>query len=283
MPTTEQVGNVVNGVLSFCTFPSPSELQDHKCYICLNDTLGPNRTEKPTKLRCGHVLGMSCLMTWALMKLKAGCTDLPCPFCRESFSAVPATVVAPMRFQGLSDLEDSDSEDSDEWNPHLWVNSIQSWSPENRAEMSHRDICQIHRAEELWNIFCTAMLDFLDRKISDLEHSPSIAIMVFLYTHGPLVMDILSWGTVYNFHLARTRLGWRPERDEHLREQLREPYEHLLAHLQMMHVTDEKWRLFQAFQAPNPQLVSYRDRLEQCRVKLAGYAQAADDERNATR
>ncbi|KAL8798984.1 MAG: hypothetical protein Q9182_006229 [Xanthomendoza sp. 2 TL-2023] len=267
MPNTEQIGDIVNKIISTCTFPSPSELEDHTCHICHTESLGPDGSERPTKFRCGHILGMSCIMKWAFTELEAGSTDLQCPFCRASFFAVPAMRDTSRRYEALDNLR-------------MWSSHLANWTPEGpEGIMNNRSyICRIRRAEELWDIFCQSMLDFLDRETSNTGWTPSEAIELFICSSTPPMMQYLSWGTVYNFAYAYMKQGWRPTFDTELfiTENFWQPYEELLAHLRMMDADDLEWRVFQAFQAPNFQLMEFRNRLEQCRIKLAQRARGAE-------
>lgn len=68
-----------------CTFPTVDELHDTTCNICLNDSMQKNTQhgpEIPVKLPCGHVFGMTCLLTWASSSLPS---RKLCPCCRRRF------------------------------------------------------------------------------------------------------------------------------------------------------------------------------------------------------
>ena len=68
-----------------CTFPSADELHDATCNICLNDSMGKHTQhgpEIPVRLQCGHVFGMTCLLTWASGGLPS---RKLCPCCRRPF------------------------------------------------------------------------------------------------------------------------------------------------------------------------------------------------------
>ncbi|KAL8811171.1 MAG: hypothetical protein Q9223_005137 [Gallowayella weberi] len=162
----------------------------------------------------------------------------------------------------------------------IWTSHLANWTLEDPSEMMDEDlISQIRRAEELWDIFCKSMLDFLDHQVSDPMWAPSEAIENFVRVETRPIMEYLSSGTVYNFAHAYMIQGWRPEsyHIEFINEFFREPYEELLAHLRTMDAEDDTdWRIFQAFQAPSFPLVEYRNRLEQCRIKLAQRARAAE-------
>ena len=66
MPTIER-SEVITQLVTGCTFPKAADLTDltdHSCRICQEPSLEPHGAEIPIKLRCGHVLGMTCLTTW---------------------------------------------------------------------------------------------------------------------------------------------------------------------------------------------------------------------------
>lgn len=71
--------NIVTNLLrAICSLPEPTTLQDHSCHICLNtfNICG----EPPIQLPCGHIFGLSCLVTWTQEKL-----FITCPMCRIQY------------------------------------------------------------------------------------------------------------------------------------------------------------------------------------------------------
>ncbi len=91
MPTNSALASIINDFHRACTFPPPTSLgtesENHTCPICQEDTLQTDGTEVPIKLiACGHVFGMTCLLTSTLDKVDAG-AEAQCPFCRTVYLA----------------------------------------------------------------------------------------------------------------------------------------------------------------------------------------------------
>lgn len=255
MLTTAQSAEIFNRILSACTFPGTTELEDHKCHICQEESLG-NGTEKATKLDCGHILGMACLMKWTLQKVNEGSVAIPCPFCRMPFLTSPAMT-------SQRDISERDELD-------IWVENLARWSPGEPESMSNLAISRIKRAEELWDRLCSTILDSIDRSIAPSEHGFTSQIENLLCGTTFVAQRILSFGNVYNFQVAYVAQGFRLDSTfhEYLGSCLA-PYQELIAHLRTMGAPDEDWRVYQAFQSPSGQLVEYRRRLEDCRFRLS--------------
>ncbi|KAL8774353.1 MAG: hypothetical protein Q9209_001104 [Squamulea sp. 1 TL-2023] len=66
---------------NICTFPAAKRLEDTTCHICLNAF---TESDEPTKLPCGHILGLACLTTWT-----TGRRYPTCPVCREPYLPSP--------------------------------------------------------------------------------------------------------------------------------------------------------------------------------------------------
>ncbi|KAL8672050.1 MAG: hypothetical protein Q9168_003477 [Polycauliona sp. 1 TL-2023] len=87
MATPGRYADIVDQLVSSSTFPSAADLEDHNCSICYRgflEHLDASEGEIPIKLRCGHVLGLSCLLRWAFQQVE----QLPnnshlCPICRR--------------------------------------------------------------------------------------------------------------------------------------------------------------------------------------------------------
>ncbi len=78
----QQIGAILAKISATCTFPTAAELDDSTCQICLHDSLGVRGTEHPVKLRCGHILGLNCLLNWASTD---NASRALCPLCRTPF------------------------------------------------------------------------------------------------------------------------------------------------------------------------------------------------------
>lgn len=92
----QQIGAILAKISATCTFPTAAELDDSTCQICLHDSLGVRGTEHPVKLRCGHILGMNCLLNWASTD---NASRAVCPFCRTPF-LTPGAVGPGRQWQG---------------------------------------------------------------------------------------------------------------------------------------------------------------------------------------
>ncbi|KAL8976158.1 MAG: hypothetical protein Q9205_007785 [Flavoplaca limonia] len=69
---------VTNFLSAICSLPDPATLQDCSCHICLNNF--STSSEQPIQLPCGHIFGLSCLVTWTQEKLYTNC-----PMCRIQY------------------------------------------------------------------------------------------------------------------------------------------------------------------------------------------------------
>ncbi|KAL8825524.1 MAG: hypothetical protein Q9170_007759 [Blastenia crenularia] len=90
----EGYGNILARLSSTCTFPTEDELGDEEnCHICLRSSLQAHGGEVPTKLGCGHVFGMSCLLNWvsSSINIAEGRTSPTCPVCRTPFMNAEAS------------------------------------------------------------------------------------------------------------------------------------------------------------------------------------------------
>ncbi|KAL8837527.1 MAG: hypothetical protein Q9170_002486 [Blastenia crenularia] len=262
MLNAEQSAEIVNTVLSTCTFPSATELDDYKCVICHEDSLGIDGTEKATKLSCGHVLGMSCLVTWTLKKVKDGSRALHCPFCSRCFLTTPLAL--SRRESERQDLE-------------KWIAFLAQWSPGGEPRNFEVEmIGNIRQAEELWNRLCNAVLESLELELTRSERGLRWRIEELICGAGVLVEQLLSFGNVYNFYVAYTYQNYEPDVDTHqFLPHFWEPYHELVAHLRTMGEPHMIWRVYQAFQSPPGQLAEYRLRLEHCRLLLSSQIEEA--------
>ena len=255
MLDTQESAEIVNKVISACTFPGATELEDPRCHICRDDSLGTGGAEKATRLPCGHVLGMSCLMRWAFKQIDDGCTVVDCPFCRRSFLNIPTTITQRNN-RRAEELEH-------------WIHHLSQWAPGDPRDLTNERILKFRRAEELWDGFCRVILDSVQRSISPSDFGLGADIEEFLCRASPVAQRILSFGNVYNFHLAYMIQGYRPDEDtDAVLPGFWEPYHELVAHLRTMVTPDEEWRIYQAFQCPNGQFEKYRLKLEHCRYLL---------------
>ncbi|KAI4189574.1 MAG: hypothetical protein L6R41_001370 [Letrouitia leprolyta] len=263
----EQYAELFNEVLSTCTFPRAAELDDHRCAFCQDDSLGPKGTEKPAKLPCGHFLGMSCLMIWILKQVDDGSSKTYCPFCAKSFLQLPAV---PNR-----DLD-------------KWIELLATDSPGNPCEKGEEWIRKVRRAEELWNNLCSTILDYVELGISQTEIPLAARIEEYLYGRGQIAQEFLSFGSVFQFNLARsTYFDLFRTSFATLSTPIQCQYDELLTYLRddanrsefNIEVMDHmEWRVFDAYQSPN-HLPEYRRRLEWCRWKLGQEAGIARDAR----
>ena len=75
-----QTHSIVTTILrDICTAPNSNTIkQDDSCTICL-EPFGTSR-EEPMRLPCGHVFGLSCLVTWTKAKVFR-----QCPMCRVQY------------------------------------------------------------------------------------------------------------------------------------------------------------------------------------------------------
>ncbi|KAL8953136.1 MAG: hypothetical protein Q9222_001019 [Ikaeria aurantiellina] len=252
MPDDAQSIRIFNWVVSTCTFPSTAEIDDHTCHICQENTLGPGGSERLTKLGCGHTFGMSCLLDWTFARFRRdGETAMQCPICKTFFSTSPESETV-----GDEDLR-------------RWTQNLATWNLGNSEEFDTNTIRTIRRAEELWANLCDAVLDTLDRKIVRSRDPLVNRIEDLLCGIGFLAQRILSFGSVYNFHVARSKQAYDLDWETQTGLQIQAPYSELIAHLRGMGKgdEDENWRVFQAFEGPE----SYQDsrrRLQSIRSAL---------------
>ncbi|KAL8727066.1 MAG: hypothetical protein Q9166_006309 [cf. Caloplaca sp. 2 TL-2023] len=85
MSTNTQYADIVNRLSTNCTFPAADEFDNHTCCICQENSLVRDGAEVPIKLGCGHVLGMSCILTWTFNQIDEGNISPECPQCRTPF------------------------------------------------------------------------------------------------------------------------------------------------------------------------------------------------------
>lgn len=270
MLENEQCAELVNQVLSTCTFPDTAELEDQKCAICHDDSLGPNGTEKPAKLPCGHIVGVSCFMTWILKQIDDGTGKSYCPFCTTSFLDLPT---APNH-----ELD-------------RWIDLLAGHSLGNLGVFKHDDIRKIRRAEKLWDNLCSDILAYVEIGVSLTEIPLTFRTEEYLYGSGSVAEEFLSFGTVFHFTLqSKFELGRL--RLRRLPKVILKRYDKLVEYLQAdanrsvftfmvldenrgdMYTDETPWRAFDAYQGPN-HLPEYRRRLEWCRWKLLEEARNA--------
>ncbi|KAL8786933.1 MAG: hypothetical protein Q9213_002475 [Squamulea squamosa] len=257
MPTTEALAEILSKLHNICTFPSIEELDREDCSICSNlyQTDGP---EKPIKLGCGHVFGMTCILTWTLDKVGAGNTP-DCPVCRRPY-------LNPVENHGMAEALPLVPNER-----FKAILRLASWIPQRQPDDAGAR--WIRQAERLWEIFCNDVLASLTEY--DDDRGIIRGVDSFL-REARDALSILSYGSAYNFYEAREARKARDARDE-LRpddfaltlKEGRRPYDSLIYHLDTASergIDMRNWRITQVFGPDGPQLLDgHRRRLEQIR------------------
>ncbi|KAL8903949.1 MAG: hypothetical protein Q9207_003596 [Kuettlingeria erythrocarpa] len=195
-------GKILGRLSTSCTFPCQGQLEDDICHICLRDSLKPCGDEVPTKLGCGHVFGLSCLLNWASGSLAEGRTSPNCPICRTPFLTEALCLQTPQQIETESlsrvflnvDLplvgHPRLSEDEEEW---------------------------IGDAERLWVDFCGQLVDsLLDLHLTGLAYFQDAPAAVSRFELcQTLAETFLSYEKVYNFYQAYSNPS--PEFEQNIR------------------------------------------------------------------
>ncbi|KAL8787210.1 MAG: hypothetical protein Q9213_002321 [Squamulea squamosa] len=260
MPANER-SRIISKLVNTSTFPKSTELNNHTCNICYEDSLTVDGAEIPIKLSCGHIFGMACLVTWMFNQIEADSNleanrnlSPRCPMCRASLLS---------RNQTPSDEDDL----------QFWVQELASWSP-GQPQLVNED--WIREAERLWADVCNDLLDTLDRRAHLSAGEPLWGpIETFTCGTGPVTERFLSFGTVYTFYMAYFRLGYRPETNPFFSRLVL--FNALITHLRTCEEVDEHWRVFQAFQSPVPQVSEFARRMERSRRMLGERVQKASE------
>lgn len=180
-----------------CTFLAASELEETICHICLNDSLGPQGSEFPVKLCCGHNFGMACLTKWVSDSIRSGRLSPTCPICRTKFLG------RAISFEEAEEMEED--EDGGETTPEVrrqWHLQLSASSPvPGRVVFSEAEEWFIIRAEYMWVDFCKAIYDHIDRVIDPAQTEDEL-LRDFFEEKLPVAQYVLSYGTVYNFFVA---------------------------------------------------------------------------------
>ncbi|KAI4188554.1 MAG: hypothetical protein L6R41_002069 [Letrouitia leprolyta] len=196
---------IVQRISHKCTFPAASELEDTKCYICLNDSLGPQGSEVPAKLRCGHIFGMACLVKWVSDSIAEGKASPTCPICRGIFLGRAKFLNYHPSLASSAQQEDDEEQDDDGTTPEQrgrWYRQlIASTRVPGRIEFSETDECFIIRAEHRWVHFCKAIYNHIDDLV-DPSESANDLLREYFDEQLPIAQYILSYSTVYNFFVA---------------------------------------------------------------------------------
>ncbi|KAI4218351.1 MAG: hypothetical protein L6R36_009003 [Xanthoria steineri] len=258
MPTTQRSA-IVTQLVSNCVFPKRTALEDHTCHICQEASLGPDGGEIPIKLRCDHIVGMACLITWAFQQIEEVGNALPgCPFCR-----------APL--QNREGPNRAAVQDSDQNGViSVWLPALAGWTPCGDEQYDQLDSAEswIQRAEQLWDDLCKEILDDLD--VFDFTDGPGAAIEGFLCSNAVVAKQFLSFGTVFHFYQNYIRLGWRPDSGT-ISRRFAVPYHELTDHLRTaadLGIGEEEWRVRQAYYRPQNQLDVFCRRMERSRANL---------------
>lgn len=189
MPNNDY-GEILGRLSTTCTFPTAGELDDETCRICLRASLKAHGDEVPTKLGCGHVFGMSCLLNWASTNLAEGQTSPACPVCRTPF------------FTEASRLRSSQQIEADDLARLFLDVDVREVG---NVRLSDDEEEWIAEAELLWGIFCERLVDSLynlhifngQYSIQDLP----AAVSCFKLCQT-LAETFLSYDKVHNFYQA---------------------------------------------------------------------------------
>ena len=275
MPIIER-SEIMTQLINSCTFPKPTELDDHTCHICQEPSLRPRGSETPIRLRCGHVLGMACLTTWAFRRIEELEDRFPgCPFCR-----------APLLNSVGSNTASRILSEEDEVNS-IMLPALASWSPghgDQYAQLDDDADAWIQRAEQLWDDLCKQILDDLDDV--NLTHGLSGAVESFICGNAVVAEQFLSFGTIFQFYLYYSRPnrpshGWHSWEESYTRD-FPSVYKRLINHLKSASTVglhEDNWRVQQAFKRPQNQLDIFYRRVEQSRANLSRRVEEAKESR----
>ncbi|KAL9025264.1 MAG: hypothetical protein Q9196_005880 [Gyalolechia fulgens] len=233
----QHLGDILQKLSSSCTFPVATELEDTTCHVCLHDSLGPQGSEIPVGLCCGHILGMACLVTWASDSFAAGRNPPTCPICRTPFFLPSPTEASPPE----TEADETTPEERGHW--YMFLNTFRP----GRPVFLEGEEWWIARAEQLWIYFRNAIYDHIDAPVDPAQGAMDL-VQDFLGEKVPDAQYILSYATVYNFFVAfresdplfRAKLG-------SVREWIPEESARLIDHLQNHNDVDSqnRWRIRQ--------------------------------------
>ncbi|KAI4191040.1 MAG: hypothetical protein LQ348_003564 [Seirophora lacunosa] len=187
----EHYGDLLGRLSSACTFPTADEFDDTTCHICLRDSLATHKVETPTKLNCGHIFGMGCLLKWASNCIVQDIA-ITCPICR--------TVILTR--------DQRSSQQESETNELLHLFSDLTVREAGDLTLSDREETWIHTAQDYWGLFCNELVDSLDSlftpRLADVVPGSVVVSTLISHFHltQTLVENFLSYESVYCFYLA---------------------------------------------------------------------------------
>ncbi len=195
-------GKILGSLSTTCTFPCPGKLEDDTCHICLRESLKPYGDEVPTKLNCGHIFGLSCLLNWASSSLVEGRTSPNCPICRTPFLTEASCLQTPQQIE-IENLSRVFS------NVDLPLVGNRRFSEEEEEWIGH--------AERLWVAFCGQLVDSLpDLHLTGLAYFQNAPAAVSRFELcQTLAETFLSYEKVYNFYQAYSNQN--PEFEQNIR------------------------------------------------------------------
>ncbi|MCJ1455996.1 hypothetical protein MMC28_006353 [Mycoblastus sanguinarius] len=167
--------------LQKCTTPKSSQLEDNvACQICYKPFLTVGNAEIPIKLPCGHIFGVTCVLSW-LGPLPQNGPDA-CPLCRQPV---------------FGDLEDEEAERHEK---RFWLNQFDEWTPEGGRGVGEQiEVgAWMQRAEDLWTDFCEQLVQSIEKTEDPRE---------WLFSELPIVRYIINLVTVELF--AKERAKWQ--------------------------------------------------------------------------
>ncbi|KAL8928324.1 MAG: hypothetical protein Q9172_001008 [Xanthocarpia lactea] len=197
MPTLERA-EIMAQLITGCSYQKRNDVEDDTCHICQEASLGPDGSEIPCKLRCGHVLGMACLTNWAFRQIEeVGNISPRCPFCRAPLLEPEKSTASAIRKRDEDELA------------NILLPALLTWTPggEEQYDQTERAETWIQRAEKLWDDICKEILDDLD--VFYEAHSPGGAIEAFICGNAIMAERFLSFGNVFNFYQHFIHRGWR--------------------------------------------------------------------------
>ncbi|KAI4240736.1 MAG: hypothetical protein L6R40_004981 [Gallowayella cf. fulva] len=283
MSDNEARAQIVSDLYMTSEFPSVNELDDATCYICYKSLRGG--TELPIKLSCGHVFGMTCILTWTLNKREVG-KAANCPICRTSYSAdMPDSEVEesePADEETETTDEESEATETEDLSPLL--DALADDMPGTDFRLDEEEERWVARAEELWEDLCYDILYSLDHP--DLSEGCYIAVPRFIYREVSQAERILSFGTVYNFFQAYIGYGLE---DGDGPEGLPASYRPLTRHLDSFQTTFEgqdgdeggigRWRVYQALLYRTERLTGQIQRMHRSQQALLNRIQQSGSSR----